>query len=144
MAYSRWNNSTWYTYWVANKKYSQFKWPKTELKNRQTFCICDLPNYYTNYGEIKQKGIDVVLEDIKGYYKMAIKETVIVEGKNGLPRYKQVARKAKNPSDEEMEELRSYIQSFMDDVDYHFKWLNFFTYEWYYPIRNKIWNFIKN
>lgn len=143
MAYSRWSYSTWYTYWSSDKSY-EFKWPTKKIKNEQTFRICDSPDYIVTYGELMRKGLDTVLSEIAAYYRRDCTETVIKEGKNGLPRYHSVAHRGKHPTDEEVEELSLYLLEFIQDVDEHFKWKNFFAYEWYYPLKNKIWNIGKN
>ena len=120
MSYSRWSNSKWYTYWEACNT-TQFKLPTQKLKNCQTFTIVDLPDVKITYGELLEKGIYKVLQEIRDIY---------------LGEY---------ITDEEMFELKEYILQFMVDVDKHFKWYTFFKYEWYYPIRNKIiFNLIKN
>lgn len=120
MAYSRWSNSRWYTYWEQCDT-AQFKFPTQKLKNCQTFTILDLPGTKITYGELIEKGIYKVLQEVEDSY---FGEYI---------------------TDEEMFELKEYILDFMIDVDKHFKWYNFFRYEWYYPIRNKIiWKLSKN
>lgn len=58
MAYSRWSNSKWYTYYKAGH-YSH--------KHQVTFVICggDLPDYYFTYYEIK-KNIQACLDRVNG------------------------------------------------------------------------------
>ena len=113
MSYSRWSNSVWYTFWTSISEDTQFKLPTKRLKNNQVFEICDLQNYYISYRELDELGVDVVVDQVKKFY-------------------------SKSNSEEEFEELKGYLLAFMDDVDDHFKWKNFFKYEWYYPFRNKI------
>jgi len=38
MSYSRWSNSTWYTFWLVQD-------PKTENRDTAIFCICGVCNF---------------------------------------------------------------------------------------------------
>jgi len=114
MSYSRWSNSVWYTFWSAHSESKDFQFPTKKLKYSQTFMICDFPSYSITYGELMAKDMYIILQDVKEYYK------------------------DKNPTNGELDELGAYITEFIDDVDNHFKWKNFFMYEWYYPLRNKL------
>ena len=120
MAYSRWSNSRWYTYWEQCDT-TQFKFPTQKLKNCQIFKIADLPETKITYGELYEKGIYNVLQEVKDAYS------------------------GEDITNEQMFELKQYILQFMIDIEKHFKWYTFFRYEWYYPIRNKIiWKILKN
>lgn len=120
MSYSRWSNSKWYTFWSGCGE-TQFKLPTQKLKNCQTFQIFDMPGTKITYGELMDKGIYMILQDVRDVY---------------LGEY---------ITEEEIFELKMYLLEFMVDVDNHFRWFTFFRYEWYYPIRNKIvWTFKKN
>jgi hypothetical protein len=116
MAYSRWNKySVWYTFWTATlSEPTQFRLPTKKRKDNQYFEICDMPSYYVSYGELKQKGIKQVVKEIHAVYQ-----------KNNFPF-------------SEYTNLRWYLIQFISDVDEHFEWKNFFLYEWWYPIRNRI------
>ena len=132
MSYSRWSNSVWYTFWSsicsANMTY---KLPTKSLKNKQCFEICDTPSYFISYGDIKHKGIDIIVSEVREFYsKDHFNITTTEEEK---PLYK-----AKNPTDDQMNELSGYLKEFEKDIDDHFKLGKFFKYEWYYPIRNKL------
>lgn len=115
MAYSRWKeNECWYTFWSSNgSEDSTFKLPTKKLKNTQTFEICDYPSYGVTYGDLKKKGLKKVVKEIQEFYKDK-KETELSD----------------------YTRLRWYLILFMDDIDDHFRWRNFFYYEWYIPIRN--------
>ena len=127
MSYSRWSYSRWYTFWSSVYGTDMnFKLPTQELKNKQTFEICDLQTFYITYGEIKEKGFKKILKEVEDFY---IKEHTDSSGE---------AYKPKKPKKKEMSELYRYLELFVADVDEHFYWDNFFTYEWYYPIKNKI------
>ena len=57
---------------------------------------------------------------------------------DGKLTYKETTFDAKNNTDEEIEELRDYLTQFINDVDKHFKWNNFFYYEWYLPFLHSL------
>jgi hypothetical protein len=116
MAYSRWGkDSVWYTFWTATlSEPIQFRLPTKKRKDNQYFEICDMPSYYVSYGELKQKGIKQVVKEIQAVYQ-----------KTNFPF-------------SEYTKLRWQLVRFMDDIDEHFEWKNFFLYEWWYPIRNRI------
>jgi hypothetical protein len=116
MAYSRWSYSVWYTFWTSMASPEiTFKLPTKKLKDAQSFEICDYPSYTISYGELKSKGLRRIIKEVESFYK---------------------DKKITTFSD--YTELRWYLIQFMDDIDEHFKWHNFFLHEWYYPIRNSI------
>ena len=120
MSYSRWSNSKWYTFWSGCGT-TQFKLPTQKLKNCQTFQIVDMPGTKITYGELMDRGIYRILQDVRDVY---------------LGEY---------ITENEIFELKMYLLEFMIDVDNHFRWFTFFRYEWYYPIRYKIvWTLKKN
>lgn len=127
MSYSRWSNSVWYTFWTWSGS-DEFTFPTQSRKNKQTFEICDLMSYCVTYGELDDIGVDNAIKEIKSFYSKSYDLTLMGEE---VPFKKDV-------TEEEFEELKGYLLAFMDDVDDHFKWKNFFMYEWYYPARNKI------
>lgn len=120
MAYSRFGNSRWYTYWYDEYR-PGIKFPTRREKRRQMFMIHDFPTYIISYGELQDKGIGKIWDDIRLFYWTDTKEF-----------------KAKKPSESEMRELMTYIKDWERDVNEHFKLLNFIKYEWYYPLRIKI------
>ena len=116
MSYSRWSTSVWYTFWSAMGDYqTKYKWPTKKLKNGQVFEICDIPSYFITYGELKSRPRIDVLNEVQEYYTNSKKK----------PTWNQII------------ELQNYFDSFIEDVDEHFKFHNFMKYEWYYPLRNK-------
>lgn len=117
MAYSRWSkDSVWYTFWSSYCSESlKFKLPTKKLKNSQCFEICDYPTYFITYHDLKTKGIKKMVADVQHFY-----------------------RELKITKFSDYTELRKQLIFFMDDVDEHFKWKNFFYHEWYIPVRNKI------
>lgn len=125
MSYSRWGNSRWYTYWLDTN--THFKIPTRRLKRSQIFKIHDDPIYGISYGELEDKGMGVVWDEIRKFYYTSY------DGKA-----------AKKPSETEMRELMNYISEWRRDVDDHFKLLKFIKHEWYIPIRNKIFRTWKN
>lgn len=140
MSYSRWSTSTWYTFWTSLSESTEFKLPTQRLKNNQIFEICDLPSCHISYEELDELGVDRVIQTVKEFYSHPYPGTIF-KGRNEETKeleFEQCTYPAKNPTEEELEELKEYLLEFMYDVDDHFKWKNFFLYEWYYPVRNKI------
>jgi len=85
------------------------------LKNSQLFEIYDSPKYFITYGDIKEKGMGLVLDEIRLYYKH------------------------KRPSELHMMNMMEYVNKFVSDVDDYFKPMTFFKYEWIYPIFKNKW-----
>jgi hypothetical protein len=83
--------------------------------------IHDYPTYIISYGDLQNKGMGKIWDDIRLFYWTDTEEF-----------------KAKKPSETEMRELMTYIMNWEKDVNEHFKLFNFVKYEWYYPLRNKI------
>ena len=129
MAYSRWSNSIWYTFWVASDM--KYKLPTQDLKNEQLFEICDFPSYYVSYGSLKIKGIDNTLKEVRAFYSQNHPGMIFDGLVNGKITHKETIFEAKNHSDEEIEELRGYLKKFIGDVDNYFKFWNFMYCEWY-------------
>ena len=123
MAYSRWGNSRWYTYW-SEQTPIHFKLPTKRLKRKQVFQIEDFCSYSFTYGELEDLGMGMIWNRIKTFYWHDHEDCKI---------------KAKKPSEAEMRELIGYVEQWRADVDDHFKLINFFKHEWYIPLRNKIW-----
>ena len=140
MSYSRWSSSSrWYTFWSASgAEITQYKWPTQKLKDSQVFEICDIPSYYITYGELKKISRSILLHEIEEHFAKDFDwhDIEIVDGK--LERGKPKIIKGKRPTWDQLLELQDYLDQFMRDVDDHFKWNNFFLYEWYYPMRNKL------
>jgi hypothetical protein len=139
MSYSRWSNSVWYTFWVASDM--KYKLPTQSLKNEQLFEICDFPSYYVSYGSLKIKGIDGVLKDIKDFYLKNHRGTIFDGVVDGKMTYKETIFEGKNYSDLEIEELRSYLGEFINDVNNYFKFWDFMYSEWFLEFRR--WLFLK-
>jgi hypothetical protein len=133
MAYSRFSNSVWYTFWTATSPRGIFK------KKDQLFEICDAHSYYVTYREIV-KDIDQVLSDVKKFYSEDRPGKIFdhVDAETNKFVYVDWVYPAKNPTNEELEELRGYMLAFVQDVDEHFMPLNYAKYEWYYPVRNEL------
>lgn len=128
MSYSRWGNSRWYTYWSEDTPI-HFKLPTKRLKRKQVFVISDFPSYFISYGDLEDKGIGLIWDEIREFYWKERPHTK-------LPA-------AKKPSETEMRELMGYVQQWRQDVDEHFKLQVFLKYEWYFPLRNKILRYVK-
>jgi hypothetical protein len=139
MSYSRWSTSTWYTFWSASSPNGLFD------KDEQVFEICDAPeSYYVTYKRIKHDP-DVVIEDVRWFFSQdrpgKIFDGVDPETKKFV--YVDWVYPAKNPTDEELEELKGYMLEFVKDMDEHFRPLTWFKFEVWYPVRNRVfrwWN----
>jgi hypothetical protein len=130
MSYSRWGDSIWDTFWcVSHDKKYQF--PSQKLKNEERFEICDFPSYLVSYGTIKNKGIDVVLNEVKEYYSKEHHGRIFDGFVDGKIHYKDGVFDVKNPTYEQILELKGYLEEFIKDVDDWYKWKNYFYYEWY-------------
>ena len=138
MAYSRWGSSTWYTFWSADGENTQFRWPTERLKRSQCFQVCDFPSYTFTYGEMMDKGIDVVLVEIGRFYSQDHSGKMLDKWEDGKLEYKETDFKAKNPTEDEVLELFGYMLRWEADVNEHFKFWTFMRFEWWYPIRNQI------
>lgn len=130
MSYSRWSNSIWYTFWVYSGKTYKFKLPKQKFKDEQILEICDFPSYLMSYGDIKSKGIDTIINDVKEYYSKEHPGRFFDGVIDGVITFKDGVYDPKNPSDEELNELKGYINEFVKDVDEHFTLWNFIKNEW--------------
>ena len=141
MSYSRFGDSTWYTYWSASSNDCQYKWPTKKLKNEQVFEICDFPSFSFTYGKLQKVGIRGIMAKISKFYSKPHPGQMFErwDGKN--PIYTDTVFDAKNPTAEELTELMEYIQKWENDINLHFAFWTFIRYEWWYPIRNK---FIRN
>ena len=146
MAYSRFcSTSTWYTFWRSCEENCDFKFPSKRLKYEQCFEICDFPSYNIYYYEIKIYGIDKIIKNVEEFYSKShnINKFKDFSKENKKPIYEKTTYNPKNPTKEELQELKGYILEWVKDVDDHFKFKTFFLYNWYYPIRNKIKNKLK-
>jgi len=140
MSYSRWSTSTWYTFYTAFSPECKYKLPTQSLKNAQLFEICDFPTYHISYEDITERGIDEVIKNVKHFYSQEHQGSIFkeVDHETNTFIYEDTTYPPKNPTEEELEELKTYILRFKDDVDNDFKFLNFMILNWYYPIRNKV------
>lgn len=133
MSYSRWSNSVWYTFWSSSSPKGLFS------KKDQVFEICDSHSYFITYREIVQD-VDKVLQQVKEFYSVDRPGKIFdgIDEQTGSFNYIDWVYPAKNPTDEELAELKEYLLEFVADMDEHFKPLNWFKFEVYYSIRNKI------
>jgi hypothetical protein len=144
MSYSRWFDSTWYTFWAADGVSPYFKLPTKKLKNRQTFQICDAPTFTLTYGELEEEGMQSVLLKVKRLYSKEYEGKLLAGWEDDEAVHEDYVYPAKNPSDEELRELMGYIRKWQADVDEHFGFWTFIYHNWYIPLRNKItWRFRK-
>ena len=139
MSYSRWSTSVWYTFWTSFSEEMNFKLPTKRLKNNQVFEICDFNPYYVRYEELTRLGKDKIVQLVKEHY-LKDYESTMFDGfdEDKKPIYTKHVIEGKEYTEDQLNELKGYLNKFIEDVENHFKWKNFFRYEWYYPIRNKI------
>ena len=142
MSYSRWSTSVWYTFWAATIDLS-YKWPTNELKRSQVFEICDMPSFRLTYGELQDKGMTSILEEINTFYNKDHSGDIFTGFVDGVATYEHMNYVAKEPNAKEILELIEYIRRWEADVEEHFKFCNFIKYEWYYPLKNKCYDKIK-
>lgn len=138
MSYSRFGDSTWYTYWSASGTDCKFKWPTKKLKNEQVFEICDFPSFSFTYGKLQKVGMRGILSKISKFYSKPHTGQVFESWKGDRPMYTDTVFEAKNPSTEELTELMEYIRKWENDINLHFAFFTFIRFEWWYPIRNNI------
>jgi len=123
---------------------TQYKWPTKKLKRAQTFEICDFPSYTLTYGDLEDEGLALTISKIRQFYSKPHNGQIFHSwNENGKATYQDTIYPAKAPTEEDIRELITYINKWREDVDDHFKFINFITYEWYYPIRNKIYRLWK-
>jgi hypothetical protein len=138
MSYSRFGNSTWYTFWAADSADCRFKWPTEKLKNNQVFQICDFPSFTFTYGKLQKAGMSAILAKVEKFYTKEHKGQIFKEWKGSEMVYEDTVYEAKNPTQLELDELLLYIREWEKDINKHFKFWTFMRYEWYYPIKTKM------
>lgn len=112
MSYSRWSNSIWYTFWTTaspnNKRIDQL------------FEICDFPQLLFTYSQLTED-LDKCISEVKEFYSKEHPGKILSDFKRDEEGkletvYKDTIYKAKNPTDEQLEELRKYFKRFIRDV----------------------------
>ena len=95
MSYSRWSNSTWYTYWHCGEEKDR------HVMDKQLFDVCGVMMF--TYKELA--------EDLDG---------CIARLKHHIENHDKEAREnmfcMDSVTDEELEELKGYMKEFMEDV----------------------------
>lgn len=102
MSYSRWLSSRWYTFWSASDA------KKAEDEIFDVDCVM-----HFTYRQIKDD-IEGCLEQVKDYYSKSHKMTF--GGVLGIKK-EEVCTKPNPPSEDEIDELRTYMKRFMTDVE---------------------------
>ncbi len=132
MLYSNWDTSVWYCYWsdiVVDKLY---KLPTGGLKNSQVFEIYDIRSYSVTYGKIKKYGIDKIINEINEFYSKEYDGSGLIWNPNTCKsEYQESIYPAKNPTSNDIDELKKYLIQFMNDVDKSFKLYSFFKLYWF-------------
>ena len=89
MSYSRWSNSIWYTFWSCNG-------PDTDLKDDQTFEICDFgASSLFTYKQLKEN------------IEQCLDEAIETATKNN----------EKEISKNDRDELKVYMNRFIEDIE---------------------------
>ena len=118
-------------------------WGGGNKKQEQVFEICDFPSYYVTYKQIKDD-IDKVILDVNEFYSKEHSGQIFDRiDENGKFIYEPHVWEPKNPSEDELNELKEYMLQFVEGVDYQFKPLVYLKYEYYYPILNKLYKLFK-
>jgi hypothetical protein len=144
MSYSRWSNSTWYTFWRSGEE-NNFAFPTMKRKRAQVFEICDFPSYQITYGELMDKGILQVLREVKVFYAKEHTGEIASSYKDGFEvEYSDRIFEPKNPTGSELVELSGYIAQFEKDVDEEFTLTKYFKNLWEYKIKQEIIRICKN
>lgn len=145
MSYSRWGNSTWYTFWSANSPALNFKWPTKQLKDGQIFQICDFNSFSFTYKNLQDWGMARLVLKIRKFYSKD-RPGEIFNGwtDDKKPVYKETVWPAKNPTADELIELIDYIRTWERDVEDEFRFWIFIKNYWYYPMVNRIKKSIKS
>jgi hemerythrin superfamily protein len=102
-----------------------------------------MPSFRLTYGELQDKGMYSVLEEIKAFYNKNHSGNMFAGFVDGVATYEHTNYVAKEPNAKEILELIEYIRRWEVDVEEHFKFRNFIKYEWYYPLKNKCYDKIK-
>lgn len=138
MSYSRWSNSTWYTFWRFGEENS-FAFPTNKRKREQVFEICDFPSYQITYGDLKDKGVMQVLREVKAFYTKSHTGEIASSYKDRYEvEYSDRIFEPKNPTGSELVELSGYIAQFEKDVDEEFTLTKYFSNLWDYKIKREI------
>jgi hypothetical protein len=109
MSYSRWSNSIWYTFWSGSSK---------EGKDNQVFEICDIAcTHNFTYKELKED-MDACIEKV-ATEDAEDREVGLLSGftEDKEPIYENVKCKGRSYSPKELDELKGYMQEFIEDVE---------------------------
>ena len=111
MSYSRWSTSRWYTFWSAASE--------TNRANYQVFEIFDLgPSLSFTYAQLKSDIDDCILQ-VKEHYEKEHPGKILSEWKTGteLPVYVDTTYGPNPATKAELQELKGYMMSFIEDVE---------------------------
>ena len=95
MSYSRWSNSSWYTFWCSSN---------ATKREEEIFSICSIREF--SYRDFVEEGIDFCIEELKKSIEESNKKNKMFSG--GIY------------TDKDYEELKEYMQMFVDDVKNHY------------------------
>jgi hypothetical protein len=105
MSYSRWSNSCWYTYWSC---------ASGDDRDNQIFEICDLArSFQFTFRELSTQ-LDECIEQVKQKDLQTVQGKLLEDWENMT--YKDVTYDPIERPEWEYEELKSYMQTFCEDV----------------------------
>lgn len=137
MAYSRFTGSHWYTYWEVMDD-SEFTFPTVKRKNSETFRIRNFPAVSFTYAELVAD-IDACLLHVGNFYSKPQEGSMLkFNDETGYVEPELITYPADPATEEELQELKGYMQEFISDVDSHYEWRQYFRFEWWLPIRNAV------
>ena len=113
MAYSRFSNSIWYTFWCDHPT-------ESNKREDQLFEICDFPSMYFTFKQLSDN-LNGCIDSVKEFYSKEhegkfLTDFVMREDGSSEPVYTDTIYEAKNPTQEQLDELRRYMQTFIKDV----------------------------
>jgi len=113
MAYSRWSNSRWYTFWCVHPTDSK-------KRNEQIFEICDFPTISFTFKELSDN-LPECLSRVKSHFAQEHKGNILKDikkkpdGSSELI-YEETTWGPVVTKDSELKELTGYMKKFIKDV----------------------------
>lgn len=137
MAYSRFTTSRWYTYWQITDN-SEFTFPTVKRKNSEVFMIQNFPSIIFTYAELTRNIDECLLHVCKRCAHEYEGNILKYNYETGHMEPEFIIYPADPATEEELQELKGYMQEFISDVDSHYEWRQYFRFEWWLPIRNAV------
>jgi len=108
MSYSRLGSSRWYTFWETSS---------SNVKEEQVFAICDIarPHHFT-WRQLNEN-IEECLDKVRAENNKEVTGKLLANGNFLDPVYEEVTYEALDVTEQEYNELKSYMQHFLKDVE---------------------------